>query len=1298
MFQQKVGITTVRPPVVALKVHTTRTKVTSTIESVVVKDPQAEREPVISGFQLPYNHKLLLALNRVVSLVVNTTTGGDNVIRGEVISAVQSKTFGAQIQNTSYLIKTDQGVVAIEDDQIKTFTLLTNDTSFNKLTVQVFGNAKRVVKVSYYVNSKPFSLTHEMNTDKLDKVLLKHQRDAEIPIKLKTFITWECCENVDQPVEIKFITGTPTTHTIASFKCAQYTTTKQMINEVSSNAECVQIYDYSVHSFYSGFVFKNTSDNRIHTGPVTNRGHSANSGGFGFAFTSGANYNLTSAKPGDYCILTKLTWSTLLTFSKTTAWSSRVTKIKIGKIQSYVTVSSKQACTIELCNPHNIQHTVVFVVPKNQKVDLEPVGTATELSKNMYKMDIEVDQGVDLVFHQKSEEVFQVQNYQIPFSVISRFVSSLYLSSVRNHDSLSSFDIEDNMQQDLYDCIKGYLNHFIRPTYQATAGGLFGAPAAQQPTFGVTAQQPSFGGAGAFGTTAPTTTSSLFGSTPQPSGGGVFGFSSPSSQPFGTPAVESSSSASGGSLFGTSSHGGTVSSAHSSLFGASQQTSAFGAQQQPSAFCSAPAASTVFGATSPFGAPQQTPAFGAPQQTPAFGAFGASQTSAFGAPQQQQASLFGSRPATSTGAGGFGLGSTQSSTFGGQSHNLPYAPYVDTTLPNQPVVVSSISASGAGNGLSHEELRLRDNTKKTGVSNPFGFANPPQPQQQYKTTTSTFGFGATSQSPFGAASQPSFGEVLDNPNAFIESTPEEEEVTPKFSFASSPTPSTTTTKTSVFGTPTLKEQSPAEVSNTTSAAAPTVPTFSFAPKPSSPTPAASTFTFKAVNVDQTTAPAANTNTFSFAPKPASPTPAASTFTFYCGQQTFLTIAQNTNATLTKVLLQSIYLSNASTLTNGAYIYAFTDGKVATTSSVISITIDNCHFVNGRAGLNGGAIYFATNEITPDFMLSITDSKFINNTASIYGTGNGAAIVTAVVDVIITGCNFTGNSLATDGYAVVYTNYGFIAVSMTTFTNNVMPGVSVFHSQFANGVVDINNVVFSGNSFTSSDGMMVVLYQSIGRISASQFINNTQSSAIFLAALATIRVDTSTFIGHSGTTKGGVIRADPFTQFTFTNCTMTNNSALYGGAIYSNDATLGTVIDCIFNNNYAYNVGGAIFVNATALEVTGGLFINNESPNGNDIYCNGSSVIANNVTVTPVSGDDSRHEDLIVCQRTCQIQGNSIGYSCGANPDDNKKKRSGLSNGQIAGIIIGVFLGIGFIAGLIWIMKKRHHNRTKYSSF
>ncbi|MDO5860279.1 Ig-like domain repeat protein, partial [Methanobrevibacter sp.] len=255
---------------------------------------------------------------------------------------------------------------------------------------------------------------------------------------------------------------------------------------------------------------------------------------------------------------------------------------------------------------------------------------------------------------------------------------------------------------------------------------------------------------------------------------------------------------------------------------------------------------------------------------------------------------------------------------------------------------------------------------------------------------------------------------------------------------------------------------------------------------------------------------------------------------------------------------------------------FTDNKITKTSFAgnggaaifsdgESLEIDNCNFINNVAPLKASTA--AVTSVGHDDV-SITDSKFINNTAREGGAVHFKNITQFEAAVI--SCDFEQNTAVKGSAIYVGDNSRYLTVTTSGFKKNDIKNNLGEKTQLEGGVIYVN----ANNSDVIFD------------ISLSNFEDNSNSN-----------VD------------GGVICLDGCYKTSIGSCIFTNNKGKVGSAILiknPNDKKLSLFIDSsAFINNTATN--GAI---ATSPKVTAFidecLFANNTGENRN-IYSNGFTV-------------------------------------------------------------------------------------------
>lgn len=225
--------------------------------------------------------------------------------------------------------------------------------------------------------------------------------------------------------------------------------------------------------------------------------------------------------------------------------------------------------------------------------------------------------------------------------------------------------------------------------------------------------------------------------------------------------------------------------------------------------------------------------------------------------------------------------------------------------------------------------------------------------------------------------------------------------------------------------------------------------------------------------------------------------------------------------------------------------------------------------------------------------------------------------------------------------------------------------AVFHEQLTVGksltfnVLDqdpatLNGSTFSGSILTINPGVTVYLYNLIftdgntgnsggaifnmGTLTAENctFTHNTASSdgGAICNWQSTVALTNCTFVGNQGYLGGAILSFMSSNPFSITGCTFTDNIATEGAAINNNIGSTVIIADSNFTGNHAdvggaiinwgvlsingsnlennsANFGGAFYIWATGVTTTAHFnrIVGNTAPNGNAIYCSGSTIYA-----------------------------------------------------------------------------------------
>ncbi len=256
---------------------------------------------------------------------------------------------------------------------------------------------------------------------------------------------------------------------------------------------------------------------------------------------------------------------------------------------------------------------------------------------------------------------------------------------------------------------------------------------------------------------------------------------------------------------------------------------------------------------------------------------------------------------------------------------------------------------------------------------------------------------------------------------------------------------------------------------------------------------------------------------------------------------------------------------------------FTDNKITKTTfaenggaAIFSdgdlLDIDGCNFINNVAPLKVGTA--AVTSLGHEDV-SITDSKFINNTAREGGALHFKNIIQ--FEAAVTSCDFERNTAVKGSAIYVGNNSRYISVTYSDFKKNDIKNNLGEKTQLEGGVIYVN-----------ADTNDVTL-----DISLSNFEDNSNSN-----------VD------------GGVICLDGSSKATIESCVFTNNSGKVGSVILIKnpyDKKLTLIMDSsAFTNNNATTGAVATSPKVTAL-IDECVFANNTGENRH-IYSNGFTVV------------------------------------------------------------------------------------------
>ncbi|EAL68329.1 pectin lyase-like family protein [Dictyostelium discoideum AX4] len=407
-----------------------------------------------------------------------------------------------------------------------------------------------------------------------------------------------------------------------------------------------------------------------------------------------------------------------------------------------------------------------------------------------------------------------------------------------------------------------------------------------------------------------------------------------------------------------------------------------------------------------------------------------------------------------------------------------------------------------------------------------------------------------------------------------------------------------------------------------------------------------------------------------------------------------------------------------TIGNGAIIF------IDIFNSSLSLSINKCNF-NNNQGNKGGVIYMES-EFYSDgnnlVEISIKSSQFTNNNATISG---GVAYLDGFNDIYIDTCLFDNSYSPVSGTSTLFISNGeFIEIRRSNFTRNqIASTVELFGIQYKNGSM-VKDCLFDGNVVNGKGGA-ISMYLSWLSVDGTLFNNNYAGAiggAIFATGVSSyLLVANSKFIDNKSSGAGGAIATQGSVYTSLNNCEFISNSANAGGSLsfeYSNQIHLR---NCTISGNVGVGQGGAIYSSYSTISMDDTKISANQAYQGGAVYCSASTL---NITSSniPLNGntDLGNGTDSYEWKGEDGIKVNDYGIYCALTPtytyctvngdtpysklcgESDVTELSGLTAGQIAGIVIGCTIGAGILAfGLAWVISKttikEHFIRLRSSS-
>ena len=290
---------------------------------------------------------------------------------------------------------------------------------------------------------------------------------------------------------------------------------------------------------------------------------------------------------------------------------------------------------------------------------------------------------------------------------------------------------------------------------------------------------------------------------------------------------------------------------------------------------------------------------------------------------------------------------------------------------------------------------------------------------------------------------------------------------------------------------------------------------------------------------------------------------------------------------------------------------------------VKIGIARCLFEDNVACEKGGAIF------GDNITLQVHETTFVVNSA-LYG---GAMYVQAHTQALLTNCRFQNNVAENSGGAIRGQSYITLELHDTNFTSNKASQGGVFD------IIDQANLLITQCVFEDNEahqrggaisGQSITLY-----VGESRFITNTaQYGGAVDVKQSILEINETYFSFNKASVQGAAIRVNISCQLLLRKCQFLNNTAQkLGGAVYGqenstlkmhetnftgNQAIQGGAITtkqhgnllithCVFQENFAYEIGGAILSASSKIYLHDAKFISNKAQYGGAIVAQKSEV-------------------------------------------------------------------------------------------
>jgi hypothetical protein len=230
-----------------------------------------------------------------------------------------------------------------------------------------------------------------------------------------------------------------------------------------------------------------------------------------------------------------------------------------------------------------------------------------------------------------------------------------------------------------------------------------------------------------------------------------------------------------------------------------------------------------------------------------------------------------------------------------------------------------------------------------------------------------------------------------------------------------------------------------------------------------------------------------------------------------------------------------------TITNLTFSNGFVHyGEGAAINCSGNLTVNNCNFQYNNA-TDGGAIATYNGSF-----LTLNNSDFIGN-INIYNCGAGGAICTEQYTIsTIKDCTFINNGYVYEGGAIG--NAGFLTIIDSKFVNNTASlGGAITNFYVDNATLNVYNSSFTGNNALVQGGA-IFIDGCIGNIDSCDFTSNNATAGGAITNISTLIINNCKFNDNNATNYGGALVNGYILNVT--NSAFTNNTATNGSIIYN----------------------------------------------------------------------------------------------------------------------------------------------------